>query len=661
MATSTAGTSVATAAPKTAPAVGVGFGQRLHEYHQWREEIYKIIREYQDWVEQQGLQEAAEDLQVYDLMEAVRNDKLVVALVGEFSRGKTELINAIFFADYKQRLLPSSAGRTTMCPTELMYDAKQDPFIKLLPIETRRTSVTVAEYKHTPIHWNTIHLHKLNAAKDVAEAFAEIVRTKRVSLREAHALGLYQAPKEGDMPISNSEMIEIPVWRHALINFPHPLLKQGLVVLDTPGLNALGTEPELTMHMLPEAHAVMFVLGADTGVTKTDLDVWNNHVCLATANKPNARIAVLNKIDILWDELQSPETVRATVARQVNESAGILGLAPEMVLPVSAQKGLFARIKHEPALFARSGLGALEHKLAHDILPRKHQLMRDKILHELGTRVQGTGQVVETKLKAVNYQLAELKTLGGKNLDQIRTTIAELRVEREKYDKELISFQAARSILAQQAQVLLSYLNLAEFDKLMKHTRREMQESWTTGGLKNGMGALFAGIVAAMDKANKHAGDIKTAVENSYKRFHTEYGLPALTPAPLSLTPFYQQLQELEQDAERFRNSSMMTMTEQHFVIKKFFITLVTRARAVVDASNNSTRGWFQAIMAPVSMQIQAHKAQMDRRLENLRKIQEDLDSLSVKIADLEGLKRDLEAQRQNIKSLMVRLQKPLG
>jgi hypothetical protein len=59
------------------------------------------------------------------LQERLREDRLNVAFVAEFSRGKSELINAIFFADYGDRMLPSSAGRTTMCPTELLYDAGQ--------------------------------------------------------------------------------------------------------------------------------------------------------------------------------------------------------------------------------------------------------------------------------------------------------------------------------------------------------------------------------------------------------------------------------------------------------------------------------------------------------------------------------------------------------
>jgi hypothetical protein len=41
-------------------------------------------------------------------------------------------------------------------------------------------------------------------------------------------------------------------------------------VLDTLGLNALGTEPELTLSMIPNAYAVLFLLAMDTGVTKSD-------------------------------------------------------------------------------------------------------------------------------------------------------------------------------------------------------------------------------------------------------------------------------------------------------------------------------------------------------------------------------------------------------
>jgi predicted GTPase len=130
--------------------------------------------------------------------------------------------------------------------------------------------------------------------------------------------------------------VEIPCWRHALVNYPHPMLKKGLVILDTPGLNALGTEPELTLSMIPSAHAVLFLLAMDTGVTKSDLDVWQKYV----QSYVTRRIAVLNKIDLMWDDLKSDEQIEIGVERQLVETATILGLPRDHVIALSAQKGL---------------------------------------------------------------------------------------------------------------------------------------------------------------------------------------------------------------------------------------------------------------------------------------------------------------------------------
>jgi hypothetical protein len=106
-----------------------------------------------------------------------------------------------------------------------------------------------------------------------------VSRTRHVPVAEAKRYGLYD-DEDPDMPVTLDQdgMVEISLWRHAIINFPHPLLKQGLVILDTPGLNAIGTEPELTLNLIPNAHAVLFILAADTGVTKSDIEVWRQHI-----------------------------------------------------------------------------------------------------------------------------------------------------------------------------------------------------------------------------------------------------------------------------------------------------------------------------------------------------------------------------------------------
>src|SRR3989475_3204209 len=131
---------------------------RFEAYSDWRRRLSAGISGLHEWLSQQELADAQADLKIQHLLERLHQDKLVIAFVAEFSRGKSELINAIFFADFGQRLLPSSAGRTTMCPTELLHDPLHSPSIRLLPIETRQTDATVAEFKDYADEWVTHRL-----------------------------------------------------------------------------------------------------------------------------------------------------------------------------------------------------------------------------------------------------------------------------------------------------------------------------------------------------------------------------------------------------------------------------------------------------------------------------------------------------------------------
>ena len=123
---------------------------RFEAYADWRRRLSASISSLHGWLSEQELADGQVDLKVQRLLEKLHQDRLVVAFVAEFSRGKSELINAIFFADFGQRLLPSAAGRTTMCPTELLYDPGYPPSIRLLPIDTRLKDATSPNTRITP-------------------------------------------------------------------------------------------------------------------------------------------------------------------------------------------------------------------------------------------------------------------------------------------------------------------------------------------------------------------------------------------------------------------------------------------------------------------------------------------------------------------------------
>ncbi len=235
---------------------------QFEQYGAWRTGVLQSLAEFQSWLQQHDLYDAQADDRVQRIQSVLRSDRLKVAFIAEFSRGKSELINAIFFADYGRRILPSSAGRTTMCPTELRYDEGEPPCIRLLPIETRLQEASTADFLEAGTsapHWHSVPLDP-SSPEGMLDAFQHVVQTVRVTPQQAEELGLYhENDPDAAYAVDAEGMVEISRWRHAVINFPHPLLRQGLVILDTPGLNAIGTEPELTLRLIPDAHVVVFV------------------------------------------------------------------------------------------------------------------------------------------------------------------------------------------------------------------------------------------------------------------------------------------------------------------------------------------------------------------------------------------------------------------
>ena len=628
--------------------------KRFSDYKKWRDHLIVIVGNYHVWLQEQELIDGEDDLRIFELLEELESDKLTVPMVGEFSRGKTELINAIFFADYKQRLLPTEAGRTTMCPTELQYDENHPPSIELLPIETRKTAETIAEYRRSPTRWATVSL-ELDDPEKMAEAFSEIVATKEVSVAEARELGLYSTETPGTSPT-----VTVPMWRHAVINYPHPLLKQGLVVLDTPGLNSLGSEPELTISMLPNAHVILFVLAADTGVTKSDLQVWQEHVCVARVAKNKGCMVVLNKVDTLSDELRHPDAVAASISRQTQETAAALQISKDQVVPVSAQQGLIGKIRYDEALVRKSGLPILEHKLSEEIIPAKQALLRDRIVQEIGGIIETTSAVIDARLVAAKQELGELKGMSGKNKDVIQEMVKKVARDQEIYDQKLENVDSTRQALTRQVEILLTFLSMSAFDKLITKTRRDMKGSWTTYGLKGGMKTFFDGATLTMGKVREQTDKIKGLVEAIYTQFQVEHGLAKIKQESFVLQPFVDELKRLHQEAEVFRNSPIMMITEQHLVTKKFFIALVSRARLLFNDCNKAAAQWSKAIMAPVFAQINEHKLMVDQRFENLKKIHKSLDNLNQRIAFLKANNNKLEIQQQMAANVIAKISKPL-
>jgi hypothetical protein len=626
----------------------IHFKDKLRGYGQWREQLSQAVEQYRAWLDRYQLNSDSVNDAISTMRENLRSDRIILAFAAEFSRGKTELINALFFSDTGVRLLPSSPGRTTMCPTEIFYDKEGGSYIRLLAIESRLSDMPLGEYKQHPRSWMQIDLD-CDSPVQMQEAFQELAATKQVSIAEAKKLGLYS--DDMHMPQGDeSDTVEVPCWRHALISFPHHLLKEGLTILDTPGLNALGAEPELTLQMLPKAQAVIFVLAADTGVTKSDLDMWRNHVRGSRhGNQKGGLAVVLNKIDSMWGDLQGEETIEKSIRSQTESVAKILEVDNRVIFPMSAKQALLAKVKGDQALLERSRLKGFEEYLAESVVKERQNLVVGSIAQGVGHLISESSGTLEAQILDAERQIGDLRQIDVNNKAKLTQLMAETRDRQSNYLISVDQFQASRRVFAVQAKLLVDSLAPEKVEEIVRRTRKQMAGSLTTVGMKVAMKSVLEELRAVLLNAVMICEETRKLVKGVYAKFQEEHGVAELKPPLLSLKQYQSELEQIFAEGESFRTSASSTLMEQSAVVVKLYTTIISRARELFEQAHKDAIGWTTMALVPLVHQIKDHKRLIESRLEVLRKVNDTGASLD---GELSTLVKSLNSLRQQYSEL---------
>ncbi len=632
--------------------VASSLGTKITEYSAWRENLTATIDEYLDWISQTESLDAIQELRLYDIKEILKKDQLIMAFLAEFSRGKTETINALFFSDFNQRLLPSEPGRTTMCPTEIFWDANEEPCIKLLPIETRKTDDSLTYLKTTANAWHKIRLD-ISAPNEMKETLRALVQKREVDLDTAKSLGFWN---ENDptmrKSIAEKGTVEIPLWRHALINYPHPLLKNGLVVIDTPGLNTMGAEPELTMSIIPNAHAVLFLTATDTGITKSDMQIWSEYVQKRAAHK----LVLLNKIDILWDGLETEEEVEALIQRQIKNTAHELGLDVSNIFAMSAQKALVAKIRKDAVLLKRSGIGLLEDALANQLINSKHEILGRAVVTECANMMRASRKVAHMRTSQIESQLAELQEIQNKSRDVSKEILGKVVAERKRYEASVLTFNQGSERIKRLGENLLRHLSLGYLDTTLEQTKQDMSDSWTTVSLNRSMRALTKLANNLAEDITLEGAEIKRQTDELYHLFCTKHGFEQTEVMQLNMSSFIQNMQALEKITNDFCADPINVLTEKRFLIRKFYLGLGAQIHGIFDQAQSDCNVWLNFVIGELQAQISAHKKSLDKRAGSLMESHNSTDKL---IKNLELTKKDsikLTHQSNELDAILLKL-----
>ncbi len=152
--------------------------------------------------------------------------KLMVVTVGEMKRGKSSMLNALL--GEKEQIFPVNASVATNAITIVRYG------------EEEKVEVVTEERKKGIMLPTTKTIHRTEIPNYVSE-------------------------QGNPSNFKNVRLLKVEI--------PNPLLKEGIVFVDTPGVGSLNiSHAETTYGFLPNADLLLFVSDASSGLTETELN-----------------------------------------------------------------------------------------------------------------------------------------------------------------------------------------------------------------------------------------------------------------------------------------------------------------------------------------------------------------------------------------------------
>lgn len=272
-----------------------------------------------------------------DLGERVKRDTFKIQIVGNFKNGKSTFINSFL----GENVLPAYALPCTAVINEVKYGTKKrgvihfkNPLPKTLPGELSPEAV-----KHIQSHMPG-PIPPLEVAYDKIEEYVVIPVGKD--------------PK--DM------LLESPYERVELF-WPLELLKNGIEIIDSPGLNEHTTRTKVTMDFLTKSDAIIFVLNATMLCSRDEMSFIENSL---HGNGFKDLFFVVNRFDMI------PEGEKERIREYAKKNlVPMTNLGEKGIFFVSAKDALKARMQGDENSLVSSGMPHLERVLSKFLTKKK--------------------------------------------------------------------------------------------------------------------------------------------------------------------------------------------------------------------------------------------------------------------------------------------------
>jgi len=283
------------------------------------------------------------------LSERLARGRLQLAVVGQFKRGKSTLLNALLGA----AVLPSAVTPLTAIPTFV----RGGPTLKLL-----------AEHRD-----GRREEHEFQTRDALAEQLTQYVTE--------------DGNRENRLGIARVD-----------VEMPAALLEGGVTLIDTPGVGStFAHNTETAKATLPECDAALFVVSPDPPITEVEI-AYLKDLRAMTSNI----VIVLNKIDIVEGQ------DRTRSERFLHDALATVGLGEAPYFAVSARTALRESERTDAPTLAESGIKRLESFLREFVRTRRDAVLAVAIARRAAAAVREIAFEVQCRIAALKLPIDDL-------------------------------------------------------------------------------------------------------------------------------------------------------------------------------------------------------------------------------------------------------------
>lgn len=355
-----------------------------------------------------------------ELEERLTTERFHLAVLGQFKRGKSTLLNALI----GEPLLPTSVVSLTSIPTLLFPGPKRTVRIRFLDGKI--------------------------------EEFAELSCD-----RAADILANYVTEERN--PKNNLGVAA------AEVEHPSLFLHKGVVMIDTPGIGStFRHNTDVTLKFLSQCDAALFLVSADPPITEVEVEFLN-----AVQTKVTRLFFVMNKADYLGDEERSPAV--KFFKKVLREECGINGTEP--IFTVSARQGLQGKLSGDRSLWERSGLDELQDHLLNFLVRDKSRTLQAALAKEARDAAADVTMRIRLQRRSLQLPQEDLERRIGifeetiKEVERERLAIGDLLSGERNRTVDFLEAQAKasrRRALRRFEAVASEVLNTAEKADVVK-------------------------------------------------------------------------------------------------------------------------------------------------------------------------------------------------